>query len=176
VRGGARSLLKHGAATVVTVAALDALLVALYLALLAWAMVTDGGVGSPATLPIVLVFALVLMTVVCVAVFLPVTAAASWIRSRAALNLLFEIPIAAALLVIYILVIATGFALSKGASLAAASWYASAAALALLPLLGLYWLCLQSTGWLLTGGERAVDFVRRSRGDDGADDDRIGPF
>jgi hypothetical protein len=175
-KGATRFLFKHGVATAVTVAAVSALIAAVYFALLIWAVLANGGIGSPLTLPIALVFAIVLMPVVALVIFLPVTVTATWIRGRRGFRVLFEIPIAAFLLVIYIFLVAMVVTLSNRGSLDIGSWYAFGVALALLPLLGLYWVCLQSTGWLLTGAERVVAFLRNSRRDGIGDDDRVGPF
>ena len=174
--GATRFLLKHGVATAVTVAAVSALIAAVYFALLIVAILTDGGIGSPLTLPVFLVLATVLMTVVALVIFLPVTVTATWIRSRRDLHHLFEIPIAALLFVIYIFLVATAITLSTRSSLDIGSWYVFGVAVALLPLLGLYWVCLQSTGWLLTAAERVVAFLRNSKRDGIGDDDRVGPF
>ena len=163
--------MKHAVATAVTVAAVSILVGTLYLVLLAVAILTDGGIGSPATLPIGVLLSALLMTAVALAMFLPVTAAATQIRVRNNLHYLYEIPIAAFLLIAYILVVAVAIGPEIGAL-----WYASGALLALLPTLGVYWLCLQSAGWLLTGAERVVAFVRRARGDGSEDDDRVRPY
>ena len=152
------------------------LIAAVYFGLLIWAILVDGGLGSPLTLPIALGFAIVLMTVVALVMFLPVTVTAAWIRARRGFHVLFEIPIAAFLLVIYIFLVAMVVALSNRSSLDIGPWYVSGVALALLPLLGLYWVCLHSTGWLLTGAERVIAFLRNSRRDGIGDDDRVGPF
>ncbi len=170
-----RFLVKHAVATAVIVGGVSALLATLYFVLLVVAILTDGGIGSPATLPIVLVLTAVLMTGVALAMFLPVTVAAGWISNRTGLTYLYEIPIAALLLVAYILLVAIAVGLAKAYPLSSAFWYASAVSLALLPALGVYWLCLQSTGWLLTGAERMVTFVRRARADGSDDDERVRP-
>ena len=175
-KGAARFLFKHGVATAVTVAAVSALIAAIYFALLIWAVLVDGGIGSPLTLPIALVFGIVLMTVVALVIFLPVTVTATWIRVRRGFHVLFEIPIAAFLLVINFVLVAMVVTLSNRGSLDIASWYTFGVAVALLPLLGLYWVCLRSTGWLLAGAERVVAFLRNSRRDGIGDDERVGPF
>jgi hypothetical protein len=175
-KAATRFLLEHSVATAVTVATVAALVGAVYFGLLIAAILGDGGIGSPLTLPIALVFAIVMMTVVAVVIFLPVTVITTWIRRRRDLHYLVEIPIAAVLLVIYIFLGATVVTLSNGSSLGTASLYAFGVALALLPVLGLYWVCLQSTGWLLTGAERVVAFLRSSSRDEIGDDDRVGPF
>ena len=174
-RPATRFLVKHVVATGVTVGGVLVLLATLYFMLLVVAILTDGGIGSPATLPIGLLLTAVLMTGVALVVFLPVTIAASWIRHRSGLTYLYEIPIAAMLLVAYILLVAIVVGLAKAYPLSSAFWYASAVSLALLLALGVYWLCLQSTGWLLTGAERMVTFVRRARDDGSDDDERVRP-
>jgi len=169
---------KHAAATAVTVGGASALVATLYFILLIVAILTDGGIGSPVALPIGVLLTVVFMTAVALAVFLPVTVGAAWICHRNGLTYLHEIPIAAFLLVAYIFLVAIGAGFTNAGSLNPLNnvlWYASAVSLALLPTLGVYWLCLQSTGWLLTGAERMVTFVRRARDDGSDDDDRVRP-
>jgi hypothetical protein len=168
--GATRFLVKHVVATAVTAGGVPALLATIYIMLFVVAILTNGDVGSPATLPIVLVLAAVLMTAVALAVFLPVTAAAAWIRARNDYHYLYEIPIAVLLLVAYIFLIAIGVRPEIGVLP-----YALGMSLALLPTLGVYWLCLHSTNWLLTGAERVVTFVRRARTDGSDDDERVRP-
>lgn len=175
-KGATRFLFKHGTAMAVTVAAVSVLISAVYFTLLIAAILTNGGIGSPLTLPLSLGFAILLTMVVVLVVFLPVTATATWIRGRRGFHVLFEIPIAACLHVIYIFLAAMVITRSNRHSLDIGAWYAFGVALALLPLLGLYWVCLQSSGRLLTGTERVVALLRDSRRDGIGDDDRVGPF
>lgn len=90
--------LRHAVATALMVLVLCLLWTFAYFALLIWAMVSGGGVGSPVVYPIGLLLCLIGGTAACFGIFFPCAAIAEWIAKRNGLPILFQIPISAAIL------------------------------------------------------------------------------
>ena len=136
---------RHLLATLVTVMVLCVLWTVTYFALLLWAAISGGGLGSPAGYPLGLLLALVGGTVVSLTLFLPATALGEWIAKRRGLPILAQIPISIAILAALCLLV-VGSALAAGMQ---ASFRSGAACFAVLFLahllpLGLYWWVAQS--------------------------------
>ena len=146
---------RHSLATLVMVLVLCVLWTVTYFALLVWAAVSGGGLGSPAAYPLGLLLALVGGTVVSLTLFLPATALAEWIAKRRRLPIFVQIPISIAILAALCLLV-IGIAVAAGMQ---ASFRSGAAGFAmfflahLLPL-GLYW-------WVAQSGPLLVSFFKQ---------------
>lgn len=146
---------RHSLATLVMVLVLCVLWTVTYFALLVWAAVSGGGLGSPAAYPLGLLLALVGGTVVSLTLFLPATALAEWIAKRRRLPILVQIPISIAILAALCLLV-IGIAVAAGMQ---ASFRSGAAGFAVLFLahllpLGLYW-------WVAQSGPLLVSFFKQ---------------
>ena len=89
-------LARHFLALLVTVAVPCALWTVTYFALLLWATVSGGGLGSPASYPIGLLFFLAAGTAVSILLYLPSTAIAEWFARRRGFPVLGQIPLTVA--------------------------------------------------------------------------------
>jgi hypothetical protein len=146
---------RHLLATLVTVMVLCVLWTVTYFALLLWAAISGGGLGSPAGYPLGLLLALVGGTVVSLTLFLPATALGEWIAKRRGLPILAQIPISIAILAALCLLV-VGSALAAGIQ---PSFRAGAACFAVLFLthllpLGLYW-------WVAHSGPLLVSLFKQ---------------
>jgi hypothetical protein len=146
---------RHLLATLVMVSALCVLWTVTYFALLIWAAVSGGGLGSPANYPLGLLLALVGGTLISLALFLPATALAEWIAKRRGLPILAQIPISIAILAALCLLV-VGIAIAAGMQ---ATFRSGAAGFAMLFLahllpLGLYW-------WIAQSGPLLVSFYKQ---------------
>ena len=146
---------RHLLATLVMVSALCVLWTVTYFALLIWAAVSGGGLGSPASYPLGLLLALVGGTLISLALFLPATALAEWIAKRRGLPILAQIPISIAILAALCLLV-VGIAIAAGMQ---ATFRSGAAGFAMLFLahllpLGLYW-------WIAQSGPLLVSFYKQ---------------
>ena len=79
---------RHSVALLVTVAVACVLWTVTYFALLLWAAFTGGGLGSPASYPLGLLFVILAGTLASVTLFLPATALAEWFAHRRRLPIL----------------------------------------------------------------------------------------
>ncbi len=146
---------RHLLATLVVVLVLCVLWTVTYFALLIWAAVSGGGLGSPASYPLGLLLSLVGGTVFSLTLFLPATALAEWIAKRRGLPILAQIPISIAILAALCLLV-VGSAMAAGVQ---ASFRSGAAGFAVLFLahllpLGLYW-------WVAQSGPLLVSLYRQ---------------
>jgi len=146
---------RHLLATLVVVLVLCVLWTVNYFALLIWAAVSGGGLGSPASYPLGLLLSLVGGTVFSLTLFLPATALAEWIAKRRGLPILAQIPISIAILAALCLLV-VGSAMAAGVQ---ASFRSGAAGFAVLFLahllpLGLYW-------WVAQSGPLLVSLYRQ---------------
>lgn len=142
---------RHLLAILVMVIVLCILWTVTYFALLVWAAVSGGGLGSPASYPFGLLLALVGGPVASLTLFLPATALAEWIAKRRGLPILAQIPISIAILAALCLLV-VGIALAAGIQ---ASFRSGAVCFAVLLLahllpLGLYWWVAQSGPLLIS--------------------------
>ena len=147
---------RHLLALVVTIAVPCALWTIVYFALLLWAIIFGGGIGSPVAYPIGLLFFAGAALVGGLVLFLPSTAFAEWLVKRRKLPTLLQIPISIATLALFCLIsvilapfppstlpdVLTGFIRFWGALL--------------LPM-GLYW-------WTAQSGPLALEIIRKISG------------
>jgi hypothetical protein len=89
-------LARHFLALLVTVMVACLLWTVTYFALLLWAAFSGGGLGSPASYPIGLLFVLAAGTAVSILLFLPSTTLAEWFARRRGFPILGQIPITVA--------------------------------------------------------------------------------
>jgi hypothetical protein len=155
---------RHLLALAVTIAVPCALWTIVYFALLLWAIIFGGGIGSPVAYPIGLLFFAGAALVGGLVLFLPSTVFAEWLVKRRKLPTLLQIPISVATLALFCLIsvilaaepfhpsslpnILTGFIIFWGALL--------------LPL-GLYWRTAQSGPLVLEIIRKVSGAVRRSK-------------
>jgi hypothetical protein len=126
----------------------------LYIALLAWAALTGGGLGGPLALPFLVLFALVASIATAALILFPATALAEWICARREMALGWQIPIAVACMAACVAAATMAMFLLRGTSLQSAAAAAGMLFVVLLIPLGVYWWSMQSTDWLLRHGER----------------------
>ncbi|MES2923243.1 MAG: hypothetical protein V4819_16930 [Verrucomicrobiota bacterium] len=131
---------RHSLATAAIVLAFCVLWTIAYLALLLWAMIADGGIGSPVVYPIGLLLAVAGGTALAIMLFLPCTALAEWIAKRRELPVLFQIPISTGLLAMVCAgIIGTGAVADSHVTLQSIIVGYGVLFFALLFPLGLYW-------------------------------------
>lgn len=159
--GMASLTIRHGVASLATIVAACVIWTVTYVALLLWAMVSDGGLGGPLAYPAGLVFVALAASVACLLLFFPATASAEWICQSRRLPVLAQIPVSVAVLAA--LCLAVG--ILAGTSTAAVPFGKSAGgfsgwlfALSLLPV-GFYWWVAQAAPLLRS----AVSHLRASR-------------
>jgi hypothetical protein len=150
---------RHSLALLVTVAAPCVLWTVAYCALLLWALVVGGGVGSPASYLLTLVVLLLYGTAGALTLLFPSAALAEWLARRLGLPVLAQIPLSVAILAVLSLAVA-GLASAVGYN---PWWLRDVSAIFgvlflvhLLPL-GLYW-------WVAQGGPLVLSLLRRLRG------------
>jgi hypothetical protein len=144
-----RFLSKHAVAGAVVAGGSVALTVAAYCVLLIAAVLFEKPMGSPATLPLIALMVLVVALASVLLVLLPVTAGTEWLCDKRRIHLALQVPIAAVLLMAYVLAAAMAIAVFRGTSIATATRVALGISAALSVPLLVYWLALQSTGWLI---------------------------
>ena len=156
---------RHFLALAVTVAVACVLWTITYFALLLWAAFAGGGLGSPASYPLGLVFIVIVCTLVSATLFLPSTAVAEWFVRRRGLPILAQIPICVGIFAVLCLAV-TGIAsaLSSHPSLLGSSVGLGLLFFALLVPLGLYWSAAQSGPLLLSILQRIYSVIRSWRG------------
>jgi hypothetical protein len=149
---------QHLLALSVTVAAACAAWTILYFALLLWALLTNGGIGSPLAYPAGLLFVALATAVTSFVLLLPSTALAAWIAHRSRLPIFAQIPLSVGALAL-LSKIAVGIASRMGAMPALNGTPISFGVLFLVLLLplGVYWFAMQSVPLLLS-------LLRRLRG------------
>lgn len=142
---------RHFLALGITVAVPCLLWTITYFVLLLWATVSGGGLGSPASYPLGLLFVLIGGTGVALSLLLPPTALAEWFARRRGLPILAEIPISVSVLAILCLAV-VGIATAMGSqpSVRGASVGFGFLFLSLLLPLGLYWWSARSGSLLLS--------------------------
>jgi hypothetical protein len=157
-----RFIVKHSvAAGAVIVASLVFTAIA-YFALLLWAIVAGGGIGSPVALPLMMLLAMAGSVGCVLLILLPVSIASEIIRARVFKGSRFlEIPIAVVLLAVYVVGSIALVCILREWELRAGLVVSSIAAAVLMVPLGLYWWCLQSADWLVGLG---MNFWSRYRG------------
>ncbi len=84
---------RHFLAVIVTIVAACTIWTVTYFALMGWAVLSNGGLGSPASYPLGLLVLMILCPVLCLILFLPSTAAAEWLVRQRSLPTLAQIPI-----------------------------------------------------------------------------------
>jgi hypothetical protein len=149
---------RHSLALLVTVAAPCVLWTVTYGALLLWALVVGGGVGSPASYPLTLLVILLAGTAGALTLLLPSTALAEWWARRRGLPVLAQIPLSVAILAGLSLAVA-GIASAVVFQPSVRGVSVSFGALFLVHLLplGLYW-------WVAQSGPLLLSLLRRLRG------------
>jgi hypothetical protein len=149
---------RHSLALLVTVAAPCVLWTVTYGALLLWALVIGGGVGSPGSYPFTLVVILLGGTAGALTLLLPSAALAEWLARRRGLPVLAQIPLSVAILAVLSLAVA-GIALVVGFPPWCRGFSVLFGALFLVHLLplGLYW-------WVAQSGPLVLSLLRRLRG------------
>jgi hypothetical protein len=136
---------RHFLALAVTVASVLVIWTIVYIALLLWAMFTDGGIGGPLAYPAGLVFFFVATTVVGLALLAPSTALAEWFARRRRWPILAQIPLSVAVLALLCLVVVSmASAIGSTPTLHGVSVGFGVLFLALLLPLGVYWWVAQS--------------------------------
>ncbi len=155
---------KHAVAATLVVAGMATLSGVSYFVLLAWAVLTDEPLGGPLAFPFMIVLAAATgVTVVSVALF-PVTALTEWICRRSDLRTRWQIPIAAAVMGTWVLMLAATATLLSGAPLASGAAPAGVIVLLLLIPLWIYWWTTQAADWILGAATRWWDNrARRTR-------------
>ena len=159
-----RFIVRHSvAAGAVTVASLVLVIIA-YFALLVWAIVVGGGIGSPVVLPLTLLLAMAGSVVCVLFILLPVSLASEIIRTRVFMGSRFlEIPISVVLLAGYVVGSTALVCMLQELELRRGLVISSIAAGVLMVPLGLYWWCLQSADWLFGLGMSFWGRYRRDR-------------
>ena len=148
---------RHILALVVTITVGCILWTVTYCALLLWAAFGGGGLGSPASYPIGLLFIVVGGTAISLALFLPSTAAAEWIARRHGFPISFQIPISIVILALLCLGI-VGIAVAVGLEASPRSFAVGFGVLFVAHVvpLGLYW-------WVVQSGPLLALLYRRGR-------------
>jgi hypothetical protein len=154
--------IRHAVASLATIAAACAIWTAAYVALLLWAIVSNGGLGGPLAYPGGLVFAAVTAGVACLLLFFPATVSAELICRSRALPILTQIPVSVAVLAALcflsgVILRASTAAIPFGASVS--GFIAWLFLLSLFPI-GFYWWIAQAAP-LVRG---AINMFRASRG------------
>lgn len=152
---------RHLLAIVVTVTAACVLWTVIYLALLLCTRLAGGGLGSPASFPIGLLFILVAGTAVSMTLFLPATALSEWFARRRGFPIVAQIPISVAIFALLCFATASTTA-ALGFQPTLRSVFVSFGVLFaanLLPL-GIYWWVVQSGPLLLTLFRRLRSIIR----------------
>jgi len=138
--------IRHLAATLVTVAAACALWTLVYFGLLAWAIVTDGGMGGPLAYPGFLILLSLASAAASLLLYLPATGAAELVCRRRGLPILAQIPVSVAFLALLCPIVALIIRSMRSpidptmSTLSLAVWLFG---LSLIPI-GLYWWVAQS--------------------------------
>ncbi|HSK77886.1 MAG TPA: hypothetical protein VLQ45_15655 [Thermoanaerobaculia bacterium] len=149
--------IRHAVAVLATIVAACILWTVTYAALLAWAVVTNEGLGGPLAYPGGLVAAAITAAVTSLVLFLPATALAEWICRRSHWPFLAQIPVSVAVLAAVCVPVALGVQLLREVPASAASVLQSAALLFTLSLvpIGFYWWVAQ-TGSLVRERFRGI--------------------
>jgi hypothetical protein len=148
-------LARHFLALLVTVAVPCVLWTVTYFALLLWAGFSGGGLGSPASYPLGLLFVLAAGTAASIILFLPSTALAEWFVRRRGLPVLSQVPIALALFAVLCLAtVGVYAALVPQPGFRGLSFGFGGLFLVNLLPLGLYW-------WSAQGGPLLLSLLRR---------------
>lgn len=143
-------LARHSLALFVTVAVPCALWTMAYFALLLWAAAAGGGLGSPASYPLGLLFILACGTAVGIMLFLPSVAVAEWIAQRQGFPILAQIPITLGVFTsLYLMVVFMAVVFGPQRPLQEIPLGSGILFLAHLLPLGLYWWTAQSLPILL---------------------------
>ena len=154
-------LSKHAVAGAVVVGGSVLLTIAAFVALLIAAAVFQEPMGSPATLPLIVLIVFVAALASVLLVLLPTTAATEWLCDTRQIHIALQIPIAALLLVGYVLAVTITIAMLRRTAIADATRIALGISAALFLPLVVYWLALRSTGWLIrVATRRAIEFRR----------------
>jgi len=142
-------LIRHLVATAVIVVTPCVVWTVCYFALLIWAIIVDGGVGSPLVYPLGLVFFATAGTLMSLLLFLPATA--EWLARWLNLPVLVQIPLSVAVLaaLCFVTVLVMSERTFQGLSFNFALLYV----LMLLPM-GLYW-------WVALSGPLLVALLSR---------------
>ena len=142
---------RHCLALAVTVTAACVVWTVAYLALLVWAVFTNGGIGGPLAYPAGLLFFFLFTTASSLILLLPATALAEWFACRRGLPVLAQIPISvAALALLCLAAVAILSAIGSQFTLHGVTIGFGILFLALLLPLGLYWWAAQSIPLLLS--------------------------
>ena len=155
---------RHFLALLVTVAAACALWTITYFALLLWAAFADGGLGSPASYPLGLIFVLIAGTLVSITLFLPSTALAEWFAQRRGLPILAQIPISVGVFAFLCFAsVCLAAAVSPQRSLRGVAIGFGVLFLVHLVPLGIYWWAAQSGPLLLSVLQRLYSGAQNGR-------------
>ena len=144
-----RFAVKHAVAAGIVIAGIAGFTAASYFALLAWAVLMGEPLGGPLAFPFAVLFAVVASVVAIGAVLLPVTAFAEWICQRRGVRVWWQIPVATAVMGIWLLTMAVMTAALRAASVGSTAVPAGIVFLILLVPLGIYWWSMQSADWIL---------------------------
>ena len=148
---------RHFLALGVTVAAACAVWTVTYFALLLWAVLVGGGLGSPLAYPAGLLFFFVATTAASLVLLFPATALAEWFARRRGFPILVQIPVSVvALALICFVVVSIASAAGSQPTLRGVSVGFGVLFLALLVPLGLYW-------WMAQSGPLVLSLLGRIR-------------
>jgi hypothetical protein len=154
IRPAIRFAAKHAVASAVVTAGIVTLTAVSYIALLAWAALTGGGLGGPLALPFLVLFAFVAAIAAAALILFPATALAEWICARREMGVGWQIPVSVACMAACVVAAAGVMSALRGTSLHGTASAAGILFVVLLVPLGVYWWSMQSTDWLLRHGER----------------------
>jgi hypothetical protein len=152
---------RHFLAVGVTVMAACVMWTVVYIALLIWAMMTDGGVGGPLAYPAGLLFVFSATLAASCILFFPCSALAEWFVRRRGLSIFAQIPFSMLLLALQCLA-AVGIAMMIGSHPGFGDLFAGLGLLylSLLVPLGLYWWVAQSLPLFLALIQRLRGMMR----------------
>lgn len=150
----ARFILKHTVAALIIIGGAGLLAALTWIVLFLWAVITNGGLGSPLAFPMMVLAGLALGAGSVAGALLPATVVAEAVSAGVGLRVWWQVPIAALLVVLATLIGAISYGASGYAPLGQSLLFSVPAAGILLLLLLAYWSALQSTDWLLKTSAR----------------------
>ena len=160
-RDAMRFAVKHAVAAGIVLMGSIAVSAASYFALLTWAVLADQPLGGPLAFPFLLLLAAGASLAAIVVALFPVTALTEWKCRGRNLRIVWQIPIAIAVMGTWALLLAAIASVSR-ASLASTATVAGVVFLLLLVPLGIYWWSLQCADWILGVANRERWFIDRT--------------
>ena len=147
-RDAIRFVVKHAVAAGVVLMGSVALSAGSYFALLAWAVLSDQPLGGPLAFPFLILIAVGMSLAAIGAALFPVTTLTEWICRGCNLRIVWQIPIAIAVMGSWMVMLAAIASVSR-APIASTAPLAGVVFLLLLAPLGIYWWSLQCVDWIL---------------------------